>query len=181
MNQSCGCFLHTPKNPASQSPSHWKRKNGWAKQRFGSNLILNTTSMKHPFSKCLLMFFMIHATIEFTIPGSSKCAEFVFYQRKRQKLDIFWNAGRSRYIDAIINPSRSRWSSKPFSSNCVMPWHSLRIQSKGPAASPQEVIQRSVESFWRQQKRRFKHEFDRIFCEISRIKFYLAIFNENMQ
>lgn len=40
MNQSCGCFLHTPKNPASQSPSHGKRKNGWAKQRFGSNLIL---------------------------------------------------------------------------------------------------------------------------------------------
>lgn len=40
MNQSCGCFLHTPKNPASQSPSHWQRKNGWAKQRFGSNLIL---------------------------------------------------------------------------------------------------------------------------------------------
>lgn len=40
MNQSCGCFLHTPKNPASQSPSHWQRKNGWAKQRFGSNWIL---------------------------------------------------------------------------------------------------------------------------------------------
>ena len=27
-------------------------------------------------------------------------------------------------------------SSKPFSTKCVMPWQSLRIQSKGPAASP---------------------------------------------